>query len=216
LVLVSTGCVTANIERLSPVSYPPTSPESVTVFLDPGELRSDSIRYERLALIFTSGSSELTSSGSHVRKAREEAAKLGANGLVVQSREAGGRHNWFLGTTSPRESSAMAIRWWTTSAPTAPSPQRLPPSEADVSVVTLDPAADTLRVGERRQMIATARSTAGALVPWKGFRWSSSNDAIASVGNAGLVVAHAVGAVVIAANANGVVGTASVVVVAPR
>ncbi len=211
--LVSTGCVTTNIERLSPVSYPPTSPESVTVFMDPGELRSDSIHYERLAMIFTSGSSELTSNSEHLRKARQEAAKLGANGLVVQSREAGGRHNWFWGTSSPRESSVMAIRWWTTSAPAAPSVQRVPPADAEVSAVTLEPAVDTLQVGERRQIVATARGPSGGPVAWKSFRWSSSNDAIASVDNAGLVTAHAAGAVVVAANAGGVVGTCSFVVV---
>jgi len=46
--------------------------------------------------------------------------------------------------------------------------------------------------------------------------WSSSNDAIASVSNAGLVTAHAAGAVVIAANTGNVVGTARLVVTAPR
>ena len=46
------------------------------------------------------------------------------------------------------------------------------------------------------------------------FVWSSSNDAIASVNNAGLVTAHATGAVVIAANTDNVVGTANIVVAA--
>jgi len=53
-------------------------------------------------------------------------------------------------------------------------------------------------------------------MPDRPFLWSSSNDAIASVSNAGLVTAHAAGTVVIAANAGNVVGTARIVVTAPR
>jgi uncharacterized protein YjdB len=48
------------------------------------------------------------------------------------------------------------------------------------------------------------------------FAWSSSNDAIASVSSAGLVTAHGPGTVVIAANTSNVVGTASILVTAPR
>jgi hypothetical protein len=78
--------------------------------------------------------------------------------------------------------------------------------------VTLSPARDTLRVGEQLQLVATAHTSSGAPLPFKRFRWSSSNDAIASVSSAGLVTAHAQGQVVIAANADNVVGTATIVV----
>lgn len=79
--------------------------------------------------------------------------------------------------------------------------------------VLIAPSADTLHVGEQVQLLATAHTSAGTAIPFKRFRWSSSNDAIAAVNNAGLVVALAPGAVVVAANADNVVGTASIVVV---
>ncbi len=71
-------------------------------------------------------------------------------------------------------------------------------------------------VGERVQLTATAHSSSGAPIPNRLFTWSSSNDAIASVGTAGLLTAHATGSVVIAARTGSVVGTASVIVVAPH
>jgi len=82
--------------------------------------------------------------------------------------------------------------------------------------VLIAPTADTLRVGEQRQLLATAHTSAGTPLPSKRFRWSSSNDAIASVSNAGLVVAHSPGSVVIAANTDNVVGTAAIVVLADK
>lgn len=91
-----------------------------------------------------------------------------------------------------------------------------PPADLVVQAVVLNPPADTLRVGERVQLTATAYGSAGVAIPNKLFRWSSSNDAIASVNNAGLVTARASGAVVIAANTDNIVGTANVVVTSQR
>lgn len=82
--------------------------------------------------------------------------------------------------------------------------------------VVITPAADTLAVGSQRQLVASAHNSSGATVPGRMFTWSSSNDAIASVSNAGLVTAHAPGSVIIAANTNNVVGTAKLVVTGPR
>ena len=82
--------------------------------------------------------------------------------------------------------------------------------------VVITPAADTLAVGSQRQLVASAHNSSGATVPGRIFTWSSSNDAIASVSNAGLVTAHAPGSVLIAANTNNVVGTAKLVVTGPR
>ncbi len=112
VVFVFAACVTAKTEKLSPSTYPPIDPEEVTVFMQPEELRADTIGFERIAVIFTKGDAALTDAQGHLRKAREEAAKLGANGLVYQTAEQGGRHNWFWGTTSPRENTIMAVRWW--------------------------------------------------------------------------------------------------------
>lgn len=95
-------------------------------------------------------------------------------------------------------------------------PADLPPEGLFVHAVVVSPADTRLAVGEQRQLSAMAHTSSGALMPDRSFLWSSSNDAIASVSNAGLVTAHAAGTVVIAANAGNVVGTARIVVTAPR
>jgi len=79
-----------------------------------------------------------------------------------------------------------------------------------VVAVVINPAADTLAVGAERQLTAAAHTSSGATLSNRMFTWSSSNDAIASVTNAGLVRAHAPGSVVIAANSSNVVGTATI------
>ena len=92
----------------------------------------------------------------------------------------------------------------------------LPTDAPSVQSVVVSPSEDTLAVGERVQLVASAHTSSGAVVPNRDFMWSSSNDAIASVSNTGLVTAHAAGTVVIAANTGNVVGTARMVVSAPR
>jgi uncharacterized protein YjdB len=84
------------------------------------------------------------------------------------------------------------------------------------SAVVVSPSDDTLAVGGQRQLVANAHGSSGAVIPNRSFMWSSSNDAIASVTNAGLVTAHAAGTVVIAANTGNVVGTARIIVTAQR
>jgi uncharacterized protein YjdB len=91
-----------------------------------------------------------------------------------------------------------------------------PPGAPSVMTVVVSPSDDTLAVGEQVQLVANAHASSGAVIPNRDFSWSSSNDAIASVSNAGLVTARAPGSVVIAANTNNVVGTARIVVQAPR
>jgi len=85
-----------------------------------------------------------------------------------------------------------------------------------VLAVVVSPSEDTLAVGERAQLVASAHSSGGTAIPNRDFMWPSSNDAIASVSNAGLVTAHAAGTVVIAANTSNVVGTVRIVVTPPR
>ncbi len=79
--------------------------------------------------------------------------------------------------------------------------------------MVVSPAVDTLEIGERVQLVATPYNSSGGIISNKTFTWSSSNDAIASVSRAGLVMAHANGGVIIAANTENVVGTARIVVV---
>lgn len=85
-----------------------------------------------------------------------------------------------------------------------------------VQSVAVRPAADTLAVGEKLQLLASAYAANFAVLAERAFTWSSSNDAIASVNMTGLVVAHATGSVVIAARADNVVGIATILVVPSR
>jgi uncharacterized protein YjdB len=91
---------------------------------------------------------------------------------------------------------------------------RAPGGSAPTNVqrVEITPAIDTLKAGEHIQLVARALNASGGVFLSKSFRWSSSNDSIASVSDTGLVIARATGTVVIAANADNVIGTASVVV----
>ena len=95
----------------------------------------------------------------------------------------------------------------------------VPPASTEallVQTVVLSPQSDTLAVGATLQLVATAYHSSGVAIPGKTFTWSSSNDAVASVSDAGLVTAHAAGSVVIAANTANVVGTVRLTVVAPQ
>ena len=95
----------------------------------------------------------------------------------------------------------------------------VPPTSTEavlVQSVVLSPPSDTLAVGATLQLVATAYHSSGVAIPGKSFTWSSSNDAVASVSDAGLVTAHAPGSAVIAANTANVVGTARLTVVAPE
>lgn len=97
-----------------------------------------------------------------------------------------------------------------------PTGQILPTDLPSVQAVLVSPSEDTLVVGERHQLVATAHGSSGTVIANREFKWSSSNDAIASVSSAGLITAQAVGTVVIAANTGNVVGTARIVVIASR
>jgi hypothetical protein len=85
-----------------------------------------------------------------------------------------------------------------------------------VQTVVITPGADTLMVGDSIQLVAKAVDAKGGVYINKAFRWSSSNAAVASVNETGNVSAHAAGTVLIAANADNVVGTTNIVVVSAR
>lgn len=78
--------------------------------------------------------------------------------------------------------------------------------------VTVSPGTITLRVSNTRQFVAIAKNATGNIITGRTFRWSSSNSSIASVDGNGTVTALAPGNVVIAADADGVIGNASLTV----
>jgi hypothetical protein len=99
------GCVSAQVTRLVQTVYPPIATAEVTVLADISELMVDTIRYERLAVINMSGDSDgFTDQADMLNKAREEAAKIGANAIIMGGYAQGN-------TFSSNEGSAIAIRY---------------------------------------------------------------------------------------------------------
>ena len=90
-------------------------------------------------------------------------------------------------------------------------------ADPDVAWIMVSPEAHTLQaVGEQVRLSATAYGSGGKVISDKMFRWSSSDDAIASVDYDGLVTAHSGGSVVIAARADGAAWRATVQVALER
>jgi uncharacterized protein YjdB len=81
--------------------------------------------------------------------------------------------------------------------------------------VTVSPTSFTLHPGEQTQLTATLRDAAGNVLTGRTVSWSSDAPSIASVSQAGLVTAAAVGNAVITASAEGKSATAAITVVAP-
>ena len=107
--VLATGCVTAKVTRLVQTEYAPVPPEQVTVLVDIIELMSDTIRYERLAVINMSGDANgFTDQTDMLKKAREEAGKLGANAIVISGYDE--NYNWLFDIHSDKVS-AIAIRY---------------------------------------------------------------------------------------------------------
>lgn len=80
------------------------------------------------------------------------------------------------------------------------------------TTVTVSPATLTLRLTNQKQLTATAKNAQGTAITGRTFRWSSSNSSIASVDQAGNVTALAAGNVIIAADADGILGNAAITV----
>lgn len=80
----------------------------------------------------------------------------------------------------------------------------------------ISPGTDTITVGERRQLTASAHTSSGAVIPESEFSWFSRDATIAVVSGTGLVTAVQPGEVTIGATTGSVAGTAQVVVVERR
>jgi hypothetical protein len=98
------GCVRSTTEMLSPARYPPTVPDSVTVFISVADVDAQGLAFERLAMLFVRATAEFTQERAIMRRAREDAAKVGANGIILGgAREPG---TW----GSDRQERIMAVR----------------------------------------------------------------------------------------------------------
>lgn len=108
--IVLVGCVTANVTRLNQTSRPPTTPDQVTVYLDEADIEGE---YEKMAVINLEGASGWTDESDIYKKAREEAAKIGANGVLFETMEEAGTGervaSALFGTGSDTDSKMVAI-----------------------------------------------------------------------------------------------------------
>ena len=84
-----------------------------------------------------------------------------------------------------------------------------PPPVASVVISAL---AGPLGVGQTTQLVVTLRDRNGGSVGARPVTWTSSDAAVASVDNAGKLLAVAIGTATISATSEGIVGTATVVV----
>jgi hypothetical protein len=102
--VTATGCVRSTIEVLSPSRYPPTFADSVTVFISVADVDAQGLAFERVAMLFIRATAEFTQENAIMRRAREDAAKLGANGIIL----GGAREPGTWGTD--RQERIMAVR----------------------------------------------------------------------------------------------------------
>ena len=106
LAVTAMGCVNSATEMLSPARYAPTVPDSVTVFISVADVDAQGLAYERVAMLFIKADALFTNERSIMRRAREDAAKVGANGVILgEAREPG--QGLF---DSDRRARAMAVR----------------------------------------------------------------------------------------------------------
>ena len=109
LVLLA-GCVTANVAPLSDRAYAPVAPENVIVYLDEDDVPDD---HEQVAIIYLEGDYAATDRAKMIRKARKEAAEVGANAIVLtrmKEPSTGAKvAQAVVGTTANRRAEVIAI-----------------------------------------------------------------------------------------------------------
>jgi hypothetical protein len=81
-----------------------------------------------------------------------------------------------------------------------------------VATVTVSPPSSTLGLGLSETLVATPMDQSGIPVTGVPVTWASSNDLFASVTNTGVVTARAVGTAIITAEAEGIQGSATVII----
>ncbi|WP_411280099.1 Ig-like domain-containing protein [Gemmatimonas sp.] len=88
-------------------------------------------------------------------------------------------------------------------------------SAVPIADIRVTPSQSTLTVGGDTLLTASARDASGATLSGRTITWSSGAPSVATVSSAGVVTAVGVGSVVILAQAEGRIGSATVTVTAP-
>ncbi|MCE5270802.1 hypothetical protein LLH00_05910 [bacterium] len=77
------GCVSAQVTMLGGnQKLAAIAPEQVQVFMSPNDI---SVPYDKVAVIHAQGGSGFTTEQGMIKKAQKEAAKIGANGIIVET-----------------------------------------------------------------------------------------------------------------------------------
>lgn len=96
------------------------------LFLSEQEIKDKGYQFERVALIYATGSSEYTSESGMVRKLRHDAGQRGANGIVlnpIHEPGAGAKIAGALfGIGTQRKGEVVAVHWWVNTDSTATRP----------------------------------------------------------------------------------------------
>ena len=88
-------------------------------------------------------------------------------------------------------------------------------SPVAIGTVTVAPGSSTLAIGGAVDLVATVRDVNGAVVLGRAVSWSSGTPSVAAVSTSGRVTAVAAGSSTITATADGVAGSATVLVSSP-
>ena len=113
LFLFVMGCVTAEVLRLgAPTQYAPVLASEVQIFMTAEDVPGE---FEKIALIKLKGDSDFTNETRMIEKAKAEAAKLGANGIILGETvepSAGAKvAGTVLGVSTSRRGEVIAIRF---------------------------------------------------------------------------------------------------------
>lgn len=111
LAVALAGCVSTSVTHLdSGVRLAPTTPDAVVLYRSASQVPGP---YREIALLDSSGDVDLTSPAQMYKSMREQAAKIGANGVIlgeVINPSSGAQvASWVFGTPADRRTQAVAI-----------------------------------------------------------------------------------------------------------
>lgn len=110
LSVIFVSCVSTSATMLSSKTFPPLTPEEVTIYLSEDDIPGE---YERIAIINARGDSGMTNERQLYEAVRKRAAKIGANGVlhaVIEEPGSGAKvAAAVFGTSTSRKAEMIAI-----------------------------------------------------------------------------------------------------------
>jgi hypothetical protein len=121
LAMLLTACVSTNATVLNKsLTRPPIAKDAVIIYSSADKVPG---MYDEVAVLNSKGDESLTDERKMYESMRSEAAKLGANGVILQETKDPGTGSKvahvLIGTSSNRHGKAMAIYVWPAAAPEA-------------------------------------------------------------------------------------------------